>query len=95
MIMRGLYCRLVWLHPAAFRQRFGEEMIWIFDEAVGRWGAASLVIDAGMSLVRHWLVPSGLWKGLAAVIVGIFPVVIAFGTFIPWETVWRALLSAF
>jgi hypothetical protein len=95
MIMRRLYCCLVWLHPAAFRQRFGEEMIWIFDEAAGTWGAVTLLADTGISLIRQWLTPSGLWKGLAAVIIGILPVVIAFGTFIPWESVWRALRSAF
>jgi hypothetical protein len=95
MSMRGVYCGLVWLHPAAFRRRFGEEMLWIFDEAAGTCGAASLVVDAGRSLIRQWLMPSGLWKGLAALIVGILPVVIAFGTFIPWESVWRALRSAF
>jgi hypothetical protein len=95
MMLRAIYRCLVWLHPAAFRQQFGEEMIWIFDEAAGTWGAASLVVDAGMSLVRRWLMSSGLWKVLAAAIVGGLPVIIAFGTFIPWESVWRALRSAF
>jgi hypothetical protein len=93
--MRGVYRCLVWLHPAAFRQRFGEEMLWIFDEAADTCGATSLIVDAGRSLIRQWLAPSGLCKGFAAVTIGILPVVIAFGTFIPWETVWRALRSAF
>jgi ABC-type transporter Mla maintaining outer membrane lipid asymmetry permease subunit MlaE len=95
MIVRGVYRCLVWLHPSAFRQRFGEEMVWIFDEAAGTWSAASLVVDAGMSLVRQRLTPSELGKALAAVIVGGLPVIIAFGTFIPWASVWRVLRSAF
>jgi hypothetical protein len=94
MMMRGVYRCLVWLHPAWFRQRFAEEMIWIFDESAGKWGAAALVVDRGISLLRQWVTPSGLWKGLAAVIVGIVPVVIAFGTLIPWDSVWCAWRSA-
>jgi hypothetical protein len=95
MIMRGLYRCLVWLHPPAFRQHFAEEMLWIFDEASATTGAVSLVADAGISLVRQWLMRSELWKGVAAVIGGIVPMVIAFGSFIPWEGVWRALRSVF
>jgi hypothetical protein len=95
MIMRGLYRCLLCLHPAAFRRRFAEEMLWIFDEAAGTWGAMSLLADAGISLIRQWLMWSELWKGVAAVIGGIVPMAIAFGSFIPWESVWRALRSAF
>ena len=39
-MLRSLYRRLLCLHPPAFRQRFAEEMLWIFDEAAGhmeRW----------------------------------------------------------
>ena len=32
-MVRNLYRCLVWLHPSAFRLRFEEEMLWIFDEA--------------------------------------------------------------
>jgi hypothetical protein len=31
-VTRSLYRHLVWLHPPAFRQKFAEEMLWIFDE---------------------------------------------------------------
>jgi hypothetical protein len=37
-MVRGLYRCLVWLHPAPFRLQFAEEMVWIFDEAAGKWG---------------------------------------------------------
>jgi len=92
--MRGLYRCLVWLHPPVFRQRFAGEMLWIFDEAAGTWGAVSLLADAGISLLRQWLMRSELWKGAVAFMCGILPLVIAFGSFIPWESVCRALRSA-
>jgi hypothetical protein len=85
MMVRGLYRCLVWLHPPAFRLRFGEEMLWIFDQAVGAWGAASLIVDASISLSRQWLLRSGLWKWAAAGIAGIVPLIIAFGSFLPWD----------
>ena len=52
-MVRGLYRSLVWLHPVAFRLQFGEEMLWIFDQAVDTWCAGSLIADAGMSLARQ------------------------------------------
>jgi hypothetical protein len=50
--IRRFYRCLVWLHPAAFRLRFEEEMLWI-DEGADAWGTASLVLDASVSLVRQ------------------------------------------
>ena len=85
MMVRGLYRCLIRLHPAAFRLQFQEEMFWIFDQAVGTWGAASLVADAITSLSRQWLLRSGLWKWVAAGIAGIVPLIIAFGSFLPWD----------
>ena len=60
-------------------------MLWIFDEAAGAWGAASLFSDASVSLVRQWLLRSGLWRWVVACIVGIIPLIIAFGSFLPWD----------
>jgi hypothetical protein len=85
MMVRVLYRWLVWLHPPAFRLRFGEEMLWIFDRATGTWGAASLAVDACASLSRQWLLRSGLWKWAAACIAGIVSLIIAFGSFLPWD----------
>jgi len=84
-MVRGLYRCILCLHPAAFRLRFGEEMLWIFDQAAGTWGTALLVVDAGTSLSRQWLLRSGLWKWAAAGIAGVVPLIIAFGSFLPWD----------
>lgn len=53
-MFRLLYLRLIKLHPAPFRQRFGGEMIDIFDcQADGVRATASLLADALLSLVRQ------------------------------------------
>ena len=31
-MIRALYFGLIWLHPPGFREEFGDEMLWIFDE---------------------------------------------------------------
>ena len=48
-MLRRLYQCLIWLHPSAFRLRFEEEMLWIFDEGADGWGMASLFGDASLS----------------------------------------------
>jgi hypothetical protein len=58
---RSLYRALIELHPARFRDRFGDEMLWVFDEA-GRDRAPRLFADAVLSLLRQWLLRSNLWK---------------------------------
>jgi D-alanyl-D-alanine carboxypeptidase len=55
-ISRSLYRGLLRLHPPAFRERFGEEMLWIFDEAAEMQGVARLLADGVVSLVRQWMV---------------------------------------
>jgi hypothetical protein len=85
MMIRGLYRSLVWLHPAGFRLRFEEEMLCIFNEAADTWGAAALFSDASVSLARQWLLRSGLWRWVVATILGIIPLIIAFGSFLPWD----------
>jgi hypothetical protein len=85
MMPRKLYRCLVWLHPAAFRLQFEEEMLWIFDEAADAWGEASLIRDASLSLLRQWFIRSELWKWVVASIAGIIPLIIAFGSFLPWD----------
>jgi hypothetical protein len=87
-MVRSLYRCLVRLHPAPFRLQFAEEMLWIFDEAVGIWGAAPLVADASISLSRQWLIRSGLWKWVVAGVAGMVPILIAFGSFLPWDKPW-------
>jgi hypothetical protein len=83
--MRFLYALLISLHPPSFRKRFAQEMLLIFDEAANLWGAGSLFRDAILSLLRQWLIRSELWKWLLAGIAGVVPLIIAFGSFLPWD----------
>lgn len=78
---RTLYRSLIYLHPPAFRRRFEEELLWIFDESSDASGAAPLLYDAVISLLRQWLVRSGMWKWLVAGVAGALPVLIGFGSF--------------
>ena len=50
--MRSLYRFLLCLHPADFRDRFGDEMLCIFDEAGEVRARTSFLIDATISLAR-------------------------------------------
>jgi hypothetical protein len=85
MMTRTLYRWLVCLHPRAFRLRFEQELIWIFDESSDASGAAPLVYDAAISLLRQWVMRSGMWKWVVAGIAGALPLLIAFGSFLfPW-----------
>jgi hypothetical protein len=83
--MRFLYSLLISLHPPSFRERFAQEMSWIFEEAASSWGAGSLLRDAILSLFRQWLIRSELWKWLVAGVAGVVPLIIAFGSFLPWH----------
>jgi len=70
---RSLYRGLVWLHPRAFRREFGDEMLWIFDEA-STFGASSLFTDGVISLLRQWLLRTRIWTLAAATAGGILQV---------------------
>jgi hypothetical protein len=48
---RRLYILLIRLHPRAFRQRFGEEMLGIFDQSAQK---SSLLADGFVSYFRQW-----------------------------------------
>ena len=80
-----MYRCLLRLHPAAFRRQFEEEMLWIFDVAADSCGVVSLSSDATVSVVRQWLLRSGLWIWVVAGIAGIIPLILAFGSFLPWD----------
>jgi hypothetical protein len=58
---RFLYRCVIALHPRAFRERFGDEMLSVFDEATHAQAAAFFMDGVG-SLARRWLLRSGLWK---------------------------------
>jgi hypothetical protein len=53
-MIRWFYARLLRLHPFHFRQRFTEEMLWIFDEAAAHGRTTPLFADALLSLWRQW-----------------------------------------
>jgi len=71
---RAIYRSMLWLHPAAFRDRFAAEMLWLYDETVATEGAAALLADGFASLVRQWLTRRLTWKLAAAVIGGMLQV---------------------
>jgi len=79
---RILYRWLIGLHPPAFRLRFEQELLWIFDESRDASGVAPLLYDAAISLVRQWLMRSGMWKWVLGGIAGALPVLIGFGSFL-------------
>jgi hypothetical protein len=81
-----MYRCLVRLHLSSFRVRFEDEMLWVFDEAEGTVKAALLIVDAGISLIRQWLTNPDFWGWIAASVAGIPLLVIAFGSFLPWDT---------
>ncbi len=60
--MRALYCGLLWLHPSSFEERFGEELLWIFDIQRTSGSGITLLLDCLVSLCRQWLFRSDLWK---------------------------------
>ncbi len=51
---RLIYACLIRMHPRQFREKYGREMLWIYGEVTGGRGAASLLADAVVSLVRQW-----------------------------------------
>ena len=52
-IARLVYAALLGLHPKGFVERFGGEMLRVFDEAAESYGLAWLLGDAALSLVRQ------------------------------------------
>jgi len=53
-MLRWLYIQLIWLHPAPFRWRFGDDMLDDFDRAPNRVKPRYLA-DAVASVARQWL----------------------------------------
>jgi hypothetical protein len=53
-MLRRLYRCAVRLHPPSFRRRFGEEMLYIFDQQKGPLSALGVMLDCVFSLLRQW-----------------------------------------
>lgn len=51
---RILYRWLIGWHPPAFRRRFEQEFLWIFEEFRETSDAAPLPYDAAISLLGQW-----------------------------------------
>jgi hypothetical protein len=60
-VTRSLYRGLIALHPPAFQDKFGEELIWIFDLHDPELGPFALLVDCLVSLVRQRLLRSNVW----------------------------------
>ncbi len=57
-MLRWLYIQVLWAHPAQFRQRFGDEMLEVFDLARGSREQFHLVLDVLASFSRQWILRS-------------------------------------
>ncbi len=53
-MLRHLYRCAVRLHPSSFRRRFGDEMLYIFDQQKGTLAAVGVTLDCVFSLLRQW-----------------------------------------
>jgi hypothetical protein len=53
-MLRRFYRCTVRLHPSSFRQRFGDEMLYIFDQQKGTRAALVVTLDCVVSLFRQW-----------------------------------------
>jgi len=81
-MLRALYRGLLYLHPPAFRKRFAEEMLWIFDEAAATRGTLGLFGDGLVSLLRQWIVRPESWH---APLAAIGPARAGSSAFFAWE----------
>jgi hypothetical protein len=70
-VIRTLYLSLLRLHPTSFRERFAEEMLWIFDETPTLGERTFLLSDGFRSVVRQWIVRSGMWKYAVALLIAV------------------------
>src|SRR5579872_1509931 len=60
-MLRAVYVCIVRAHPPAFRRRFADEMLSIFDQETGRLSAMKLVDDGTLSLLRQWTIRRQHW----------------------------------
>lgn len=61
-MIRALYQLVLLLHPPAFRKRFGDEMMSIFEENRSSSLQSALLFDGFSSFLRQWLLRSGSWR---------------------------------
>ena len=73
--MRTCYRCLLWMHPAAFRREYGDEMLWIFDQTAPSQHVGSLFVDGLGSLARQWVLRSGWWRVALALGLAVFQMI--------------------
>jgi len=61
-MLRVLYRWVLHAHPPYFRQRFGDEMQFIFDCAESPGAEVGLIVDGVISLVRQWSLRPRFWE---------------------------------
>jgi hypothetical protein len=71
-MMRAFYRLMILLHPPAFRRRFADEMLWIFEEGTREGGAAGFFADGLASLGKQWVTNRAVWT-IAAIVLGNLP----------------------
>jgi hypothetical protein len=54
-MLRGLFRCVVRLHPSSFRRRFGDEMLYIFDQQKGALAELNAMLDGIFSLLKQWI----------------------------------------
>jgi hypothetical protein len=59
-MLKHLYRCAVRLHPSSFRQRFGDEMLYVFDQQKGTLAALRVTFDCVVSLLRQWILRPNL-----------------------------------
>jgi hypothetical protein len=53
-MLRRLYRCALRLHPSSFRRRFGDEMLYIFDQQKGTLALLRVMLDCVFSVFRQW-----------------------------------------
>ena len=76
-MIRGLYSGLLRVHPRAFRDRFADEMLCIFDEIPVNTDRGLLLYDAFRSLVIQWLFRTNLWIFVTALLIALIQALFA------------------
>jgi hypothetical protein len=69
-MLRRLYRCAVRLHPSSFRRRFGDEMLYIFDQQRGTLAALGVTLDCVLSMLRQRMLRPHIGRELATAPLG-------------------------
>ena len=79
-MLRQFYICLLRAHPPAFRDRFGHEMLAIFDFVAGSGMGSRLILDGLVSLFRQWILRSEFHRQPLATDAALFRTIAPQGT---------------